>query len=226
MGKREREPFAEYTGGGQALDVGCGTGELAAYLASLGHTVDAVDFADTAVARAREEHADIQGVRWLCLDIERDDPAPLHAEGYDLVVMRMVYPFLKDRSRVLRTLGGRLRHGGALVVITPVARTTPDERRGISLDEDEIALLAADWEAMERQDAEGMAFLVLRGFRPPGTRAVEKGRPTAHALTGSHVPAEPPGAMSSNWCGPRSRSPRPVPRTRWRSASRLRTARA
>ncbi|MGC4947060.1 methyltransferase, FxLD system [Streptomyces sp. DT224] len=189
VGERERELLAEHTpppsGGGRALDVGCGTGELAACLASLGYTVDAVDFADAAIARARAEHADTESVRWLRLDIERDDPAPLHAEGYDLVAMRLVYPFLKDRGRLVRVLGERLRDGGALVIITPVARNTPDERRGIALDEDEIALLAAGWEAVERLDANGMAFLVLRGFRPAGTRAVEKGRPAPHALTGA-----------------------------------------
>ncbi|MFF8036087.1 class I SAM-dependent methyltransferase [Streptomyces sp. NPDC016626] len=54
VSERERELLAEHTpapdGGGRALDVGCGTGELAAYLASLGYTVDACDFADSALA--------------------------------------------------------------------------------------------------------------------------------------------------------------------------------
>ncbi|WP_018103109.1 MULTISPECIES: class I SAM-dependent methyltransferase [unclassified Streptomyces] len=63
VGARERELFAGLSGGGRVLDVGCGTGELAAHLASLGCTVDAVDFADTAIARAREEHAGVEGVR-------------------------------------------------------------------------------------------------------------------------------------------------------------------
>ncbi|MEV6175583.1 class I SAM-dependent methyltransferase [Streptomyces sp. NPDC052015] len=147
MGERERELLAEHTpapdGGGRALDVGCGTGELAVCLASLGFTVDAVDFAGSALARARAEQAGVEGVRWLLLDIELDNPAPLHQGGYDLVVMRLMYPLLKERGRILHTLGERLRDGGALVVITPVAETTPEERRGIALDEDEIAVLAA-----------------------------------------------------------------------------------
>ncbi|GAA2218811.1 class I SAM-dependent methyltransferase [Streptomyces nogalater] len=144
VGERERALLAERTpapGGGRALEVGCGTGELTVYLASLGYRVDAVDFAGSALARAREEHADVAGVRWLRLDIERDDPAPLHEEGYDLVVMRLVYPFVRDRYRVLHGLGERLRERGALVVITPVAANTPAQRRGIALDEDEIAVL-------------------------------------------------------------------------------------
>ncbi|MEU0665346.1 methyltransferase, FxLD system [Streptomyces lavendulocolor] len=161
------------------------TGELAAYLASLGYTVDACDFADSALARAREEYAGVEGVRWLHLDIERDDPAPLHEEGYDLITLRLMYPFVQDRGRVLHGLGERLRDGGALVVITPVAATTPEERRGIALDEDEIAVLAAGWKTVERLDADGLAVLVLRGPCHADTRAVEKRPTTAHTLTGA-----------------------------------------
>ncbi|GGS91628.1 MULTISPECIES: methyltransferase, FxLD system [Streptomyces] len=189
VGERERELLAEHTpvpnGGGLALDVGCGTGELAAYLAALGYTVDACDFADSALARAREEHAGVEGVRWLHLDIERGDPTQLREEGYDLVTLRLMYPFVQDRGRVVHGLGERLRDGGALVVITPVAANTPEERRGIALDEDEIAVLAAGWETVERLDADGLAVLVLRGPCHADTRAVEKRPATAHALTGA-----------------------------------------
>ncbi|MFI9753523.1 class I SAM-dependent methyltransferase [Streptomyces collinus] len=149
LGERERELLAEHTpvpdGGGWALDVGCGTGELAVHLAHLGYMVDACDFADSAIARARVEHADVEGVRWMALDIERDDSAPLSEEGYDLIVMRLMYPFLRDRGSVVHGLGERLRDRGALVVITPVAENTPAERRGIALDEDEISLVCAGW---------------------------------------------------------------------------------
>ncbi|WDM16023.1 methyltransferase, FxLD system [Streptomyces lavenduligriseus] len=189
VGERERALLAEHTPapdeGGRALEVGCGTGELTVCLASQGYRVDAVDFAGSALARAREEHAGVEGVRWLRLDIERDDPAPLHDTLYDLVVMRLVYPFVRDRERVLHGLGERLREGGALVVITPVAANTPAQRRGIALDEDEIAVLGAGWETVERRDADGLAFLVLRGPCHTGTRAVEKGPTTGHALTGA-----------------------------------------
>ncbi|MEF9886873.1 methyltransferase, FxLD system [Streptomyces sp. P9-A4] len=189
LGEREQQLLAEHApvpeGGGRALDVGCGTGELAVHLARVGYTVDALDFADSAIARAREEYAGIEGVRWLQLDIERDDPAPLHEEGYDLITLRLVYPFVRDRGRTVHGLRGRLRDGGALVVITPIVESTPEERRGIALDEDEITLLGAGWATVERLDADGLAFLVMRGPCHLDTRAVEKRPTTGHALTGA-----------------------------------------
>ncbi|MET8249343.1 methyltransferase, FxLD system [Streptomyces sp. NPDC005202] len=189
LGERERTLLAEHTpvpdGGGRALDVGCGTGALAAYLASLGYTVDGVDFADSALARARDEHADAEGVRWLHLDIERDDPVELSEDGYDLITMRLMYPFLRDRTRVLHGLGERLRPGGALVVITPTAEHTPPERRDIALDEGEIRLLTAGWKQAEHLAADELTMLILRGPCHFGTKAVEKQPPTGHALTGA-----------------------------------------
>jgi protein-L-isoaspartate(D-aspartate) O-methyltransferase len=166
LGETEKGLLAEHTPPstvGRALDMGCGTGELAAFLSRLGYTVDAVDFAEGALNRAAEEHKDAERVRWLCLDVEHDDLAELDGAGYDLITLRLVYAFFRDRARVLRALASRLREGGALVVITPVAGTTPEERRHIALDEEEFAVLTEGWEEAEWYDADGQAFVVLRG---------------------------------------------------------------
>ncbi|MFC9755536.1 class I SAM-dependent methyltransferase [Streptomyces sp. NPDC056921] len=81
LGDTERTLLAEHVpvpdGGGCALDVGYGTGGPAVYLSSLGCVVDAVDFADSAIGRARAEHTDAEGcvgcglissamARWSC----------------------------------------------------------------------------------------------------------------------------------------------------------------
>ncbi|WP_406210532.1 class I SAM-dependent methyltransferase [Kitasatospora sp. NBC_01560] len=183
LGDAERALLAEHAPapevGGRALEVGCGTGELAAHLTAAGYSVDALDLATAALERARTEHDDVTAVRWMRLDIELDDPAELDDDGYDLVTLRLAVAFLHDRTRVLHTLGERLRPGGAVVVITPTATDTPAERRGIALDEGELALLGTGWETAQRLEADGPAVLVLQGPCHARTVAVERRCPPA-----------------------------------------------
>ncbi|MGW1107353.1 methyltransferase, FxLD system [Streptomyces sp. NPDC002540] len=169
---------------GRALDACCGTGETAVFLTSLGYTVDAADFAEGALERARQEHPGVEGVRWLCLDIEHDDLADLADDDYDPITLRLSVAFIRDRARVLRRLAARLRDGGALVIITPVVEHTPDERRHIALDEDELATLIDGFLDVDRFDAAGLAMLILRGANGSFT-AVEKGRPAPQAVVGA-----------------------------------------
>ncbi|MFE3738542.1 class I SAM-dependent methyltransferase [Streptomyces sp. NPDC059134] len=179
LGAREKDLLGEQVPAphdGRALDACCGSGELAVHLASLGYTVDGADFAEGALARARSERAGSKGVRWLCLDVEADELAGLAEEGYDLITVRLAAPFFRDRTRVLRRLAVRLRAGGALVVITPVVENTPERRRNIALDEDELALLGEGFATAGRFDADGLAFVVLRGPGAPFT-AAERNRP-------------------------------------------------
>ncbi|MFJ9967172.1 methyltransferase, FxLD system [Streptomyces avermitilis] len=189
LGDEEKSVLVEHAPapeGGRALDIGCGTGEMSVYLASLGYTVDGADFAEGALERARAEHAGVEGVRWLNLDVERDDLAALAEDGYDLIVLRLCIAFIRDRARVLRRLAARLREGGALVIITPIVENTPEERRHIALDENELAALTDGFEDVEQFDAEGLAVLVLRG--PAGSfSAEEKLRPEPQAVFGAAV---------------------------------------
>ncbi|MGW6897200.1 methyltransferase [Streptomyces sp. NPDC054919] len=171
-----------------ALDVGCGTGELAAHLAASGYTVDAIDWSETALTEARARQG--EAARWLRLDVEEDDGASLNADGYDLITLRFVAPFLTSLDRTLSTLGHRLRPGGALVLITPLAADTPTERRGIALAEDEVARLQSRWAAAERHDADGLVFMVLRGPRHnEATPHVAARRTPSHAHNGEEAAA-------------------------------------
>ncbi|MFD6334841.1 methyltransferase, FxLD system [Streptomyces niveus] len=189
LGDEEKMLLVEHApapGGGRALDIGCGTGEMSVYLASLGYTVDGADFADGALDRARAEHAEVEGVRWLSLDVEHEDLAGLAEDGYDLIVLRLSIAFIRDRARVLRALAARLRESGALVIITPIVENTPEERRHIALDEKELAALTDGFEQIEHFDAEDLAVLVLRG--PAASfSAEEKGRPEPQAVFGAAV---------------------------------------
>ncbi|WP_055527449.1 methyltransferase, FxLD system [Streptomyces graminilatus] len=187
LGAEEQALLAEHVPapeGGRALEACCGSGGLAVFLAELGYRVDAADFAEGALDRARFEYAGAEGVRWLCLDIEHDGLDVLDEDGYDLITMRLAVAFLRDRSRVLHRLAARLREGGALVIITPVVEHTPEERQHIALGEGELDLLGEGFEKVERFEAAGLAVLVLRGPGKPFT-AVERGRPGPRAVFGS-----------------------------------------
>ncbi|MFJ3590784.1 methyltransferase, FxLD system [Streptomyces sp. NPDC090231] len=189
----ERTLLAEHVPapeGGRALDAGCGTGELAVALAGMGYQVDAADFAEAALVRARAEYATVPGVRWLHVDLEHCGlpglPGPPEGGegGYDLVTLRLSVAFLRNRSSLLRALGARLRAGGAIVVITPVVEHTSPERRHIALDENELSSITDGFEEALRFEAEGLAVLVLRGSGGSFT-ALEKGRPNPQAVAGA-----------------------------------------
>ncbi|MFF8372969.1 NUDIX domain-containing protein [Streptomyces lydicus] len=184
-----RELVPSPPGGGHALDVGCGLGELARHLAATGYTVDGVDYAASAITLALAELTSSQPagkVRFLRCDVERDSLDVLRP-SYDLITFRLSYAFLGDCTRVMRRLRERLNPGGAVVVITPIVDTMPAERRDIALDEDEIALLTAGWRTVERHDADGLVTLVLRGPTAGTVSFRGKGQPSPHAVTGTGV---------------------------------------
>ncbi|MER5639037.1 methyltransferase, FxLD system [Kitasatospora sp. NPDC002227] len=205
LSEEERALIAEHApvpeGGGRAVEVGCGTGELAAHLAAAGYLVTAVDLAEGALARAGAEYAEA-GVRWLRLDVERDDPAPLGGDPFDLVVFRLSLAFVQDRTRVLHALGRRLRTGGTVLVITPLVEHTPAAKRHIALDEDEIAALTSGWASVRRFAVGELAVLVLRG---PGAATVAAERAlavTGHAVAGAlAVVTDEHGRVLLGWSG-------------------------
>ncbi len=100
---------------GRALDVGCGEGADAMWLARLGWTVTAIDISDLAVRRAREA-AELAGVavEWFCGDALR---TRFPARSFDLVSMQ--YPALPKAAgeACVRTLLDTVRPGGWLLAV-------------------------------------------------------------------------------------------------------------
>jgi SAM-dependent methyltransferase len=107
---------------GRALDVACGAGRNALFLAALGYRVDAVDISPVGLERGRVA-ADARGVevRWLAGDLDHDPAGLLPEARYDLIVwVRYVNPGL------LPHLVRRLSDGGCLLCEQHLSVTTEE----------------------------------------------------------------------------------------------------
>ncbi len=102
---------------GDALDLGCGEGGDAIWLAQLGWRVTAVDVSSTALASGAE-HARREGVadaiRWERHDLDATFPSG----QFDLVASCYLQsPVALGRPAILRAAAAAVRPGGLLVVI-------------------------------------------------------------------------------------------------------------
>jgi SAM-dependent methyltransferase len=100
---------------GQALDLACGEGQNAIWLASLGWNVRGVDFSEVAIAkaRARAEHEGVD-VDFVVADLLSYVP---EGADFDLVVLLYLHVPRDDRRTVLSRAAAALRTEGTLVLV-------------------------------------------------------------------------------------------------------------
>ena len=87
--------YVELAGGKNALDIAAGNGRNALFLARQGFVVDAVDIADTGLARFAGKHPCIQAI---CADFDNFD---IPSGRYDLIVNikflnRRLFPYIRE----------------------------------------------------------------------------------------------------------------------------------
>ena len=104
--------------GGRVVDVGCGTGENALYLAEQGLDVTGVDLAPAAIERAQNRAAE----RGVAARFEVADVLDLHAfsDTFDSGIDSGCFHVFDDdgRARYVRSLHGALHPGGRLFIMT------------------------------------------------------------------------------------------------------------
>jgi SAM-dependent methyltransferase len=122
------EAFPQRVDGGRALDLACGEGRNAIWLASRGWKVTAVDFSHVAIERARSLSAS-EGVAvdWIEADVASWQP---EAGAFDLVVIS----YLQVPEAVFRTVlahaRAALRTGGELFGIGHAVRNLEEGAGG------------------------------------------------------------------------------------------------
>jgi SAM-dependent methyltransferase len=170
---------------GRALDVGCGTGRDAVYLARLGWQVTGVDFAAAAIARARQRAAE-EGVqvRWVAGDVSSLAGLGLDP-GYTLVYDFGCIQDLADAAREGAAAGiARLAAPGATLLVAAFA---PGRRvllpRGMD-QQDVIGLFGDTWELEQAESASDAA----------APRPVRRARPALYRLTSKRPAEKPPGS--------------------------------
>lgn len=111
-GPRVRE-LAGDVAGLRVLDMGCGTGRHALWLAEAGARVKAVDFSEGMLDQARQKPG-ADAVEWIVHDLHT--PLPFAAGTFDLVVSGLVLEHIRDLRFFFSEARRVLCEGGRVVV--------------------------------------------------------------------------------------------------------------
>ncbi|MBK7891311.1 MAG: class I SAM-dependent methyltransferase [Bdellovibrionales bacterium] len=110
-----------------ALDLGCGSGPTAHFLAELGFTTSGIDISPSAIALAKEMAAKFG--REISYEIGDVVALEDRIESYDLIYdSHCVHCIVleNDRARLLRAISKALRPGGVFILDTMAYRKTAD----------------------------------------------------------------------------------------------------
>lgn len=167
---------------GEALDLACGEGRNATWLAGLGWRVTGVDFSEVAIERARQTTARQPSMQALRLAWEVADVSTLvpEAESLDLVLASYVHLPPGVRDEMLLRGSAALRPGGHLVIVAHDERNLAegvsgpqdpdllyDPLRVRTLLSESAGLTVEVARTMERPTPDGVALdTVVRARRP------------------------------------------------------------
>lgn len=147
---------------GSAIDLACGDGRHARWLAAHGWQVQAVDFSEVAIEQARSKDSDdgrSGSVDWVVGDATTWSPT----EPVDLVVVGFLHLPLDTLTDVLRNAGTWLRPGGRLVYLGHAAENL---HRGVGGPQDPTLLPGITDLARGAEDLEVVSL--RHDLRPAG----------------------------------------------------------
>lgn len=151
-GRPNPQLVAEATGlpPGRALDVGCGEGGDAIWLAEQGWHVVGVDVSQVALDRAASHAPELAGrITWQQADLVHEPPEP---DSFDLVTAHYMHLPPGPRARMFAGLVAAVRSGGTLLLVGHDAREVhvgPGRHQGPEVyftAEELTGLLGDDWQ--------------------------------------------------------------------------------
>ena len=100
---------------GRALDIACGEGRNAVWLAEQGWQATGVDFSEVALAKARQL-ADVRGVQtdWVAADLVDYRPEPC---AFDLVIVFYLQVSAAQRHAIVRAAAEAVAPGGTFLLV-------------------------------------------------------------------------------------------------------------
>ncbi|HET8598968.1 MAG TPA: class I SAM-dependent methyltransferase [Segeticoccus sp.] len=166
---------------GRAIDLACGEGRNAIWLAARGWRVQGVDFSETGLARAaklaeqhRQESGEPLEVTWAVADVTTLE---LPEDAFDLVLVCYLHLVEPQRRGVMQSAAGGLAPGGTLLVI---GHDSSNLKEGYGGPQDASVLFTA--EDVERDLATPLdagRLVVDRSERVAREVQTEEGRRTA-----------------------------------------------
>jgi SAM-dependent methyltransferase len=176
---------------GEALDLACGEGRNALWLARLGWTVTGVDYSAAAIERAQSltarEPAEVaKRLTWRVADITRETPPP---GSVDLVLVSYLHLVPVEQEAVFAAAAAAVRPGGHLVVVGHDRRNItegvggPQDVSRLHTPERVATVAAAAGltvelaETVERPTPAGVALDTLVRARRPDPAGVSDARP-------------------------------------------------
>lgn len=166
---------------GRALDLACGEGRNAIWLASRGWSVTAVDFSAVAIEKGRvaAEHAGV-AIDWRVADVSTFSAV----ESVDLALICYLQVPAPQRRSVVRAAAAALASGGTLLIVGHDSRNLRD---GVGGPQDPAVLYTAA-NLAEDLAGTGLTIEVASEVERP---VDSSGRPAIDALLRAHRPTAP-----------------------------------
>lgn len=118
------------------LDIGCGTGDALMKMQERGFAVSGIDASAEAVRIAREKTGLNEEI--VVGDIDAGDLGQFEQNKYDLIFVKLVIAFIKDKESFVKNIRSLLSENGQLLLMTPLVypdtEYTKPNTKGIAVD--------------------------------------------------------------------------------------------